>query len=120
MRKHGLQRIAELGELELVGVKRIRTRALARLRVVELVRRRDDELTGRSQHAPHVPQELLPALHVLDNLKGDQQVERRIPEWKRLDRCAHEVQVRQPVILPRVRDGFLGSVHAQHEGSVFG
>ena len=66
----------ELRKRELVLVKWIRTGGTARLRVVELVRRGNDELARRPQHAAHFGQQAAPVRQVFDHLEGDDKIER--------------------------------------------
>src|SRR5216110_850828 len=78
VRKDFGQRGAEFIELEFMHVEGIGTGLLAGLRVVELVGRRDDELSGGSEHAASLGKEFAPGFQVLDDFEGDDEIDRAI------------------------------------------
>ena len=114
MRKHCGQLASELVEFEFVRVKRIGSSAAARFRVVELIRRGDDELAGGREHPPHFHQEIAPAVQVLDHLESHHQVEDRAGMRQCRTGSLFELQVRQSVMLAREGHRFGRDVRAHH------
>ena len=75
VREDRVKRIAELIGFKFVAMVRVRSGRPARLRVISLVRRRNQQHARNLQHAPRFFEQFRPMLHMLDHFERRHQIE---------------------------------------------